>query len=61
MGVLRVCGYTTCVDDEISDAQADDDEAWLAALPPGERAVAEMMLARMCEAERDSTYRPGPA
>ncbi|WP_170293755.1 MULTISPECIES: hypothetical protein [Nocardiopsis] len=46
-------------EDEVSDAQAADDEAWLAALAPGQRALVEMMLDRLCQAEDDSTYRPG--
>ncbi|CAL9624657.1 hypothetical protein SUDANB121_05928 (plasmid) [Nocardiopsis dassonvillei] len=44
--------------DEVSDAQAADDDAWLETLPPGQRALAEMMIDRMCEAARDSTHRP---
>ncbi|CAL9625877.1 hypothetical protein SUDANB121_05977 (plasmid) [Nocardiopsis dassonvillei] len=42
----------------ISDDQAADDDRWLASLPAGERALVEMMIARMCEAETDSTHRP---
>ncbi|CAL9624985.1 hypothetical protein SUDANB121_05935 (plasmid) [Nocardiopsis dassonvillei] len=41
-----------------SDDQTADDDRWLASLPAGERALVEMMIARMCEASRDSTYRP---
>ncbi|SHK94457.1 hypothetical protein SAMN05421803_1466 [Nocardiopsis flavescens] len=44
--------------DEVSDAQADEDEAWLAALPSGQRALLELVIARMCEAAADSTHRP---
>ena len=57
-GRTRPLGYITCVDDEIDDAQAADDEAWLASLSPGRRVLVEMVLVRLCEAERDSTYRP---
>lgn len=42
----------------VSDSQAAEDERWLAALPPGRRALVEMMLDRLCEAENDSTHRP---
>ncbi|QUX26354.1 MULTISPECIES: hypothetical protein [Nocardiopsis] len=44
--------------DEVSDAQAADDEAWLDSLPAGQRALLELVIARMCEAARDSTHRP---
>ncbi|MFE6309330.1 hypothetical protein [Nocardiopsis sp. NPDC057823] len=42
----------------ISDAQAAEDQAWLESLPPGRRALVEMMIDRLCEAENDSTQRP---
>lgn len=42
----------------VSDAQAAEDERWLAALPPGRRALVKMMLDRLCEAENDSTHQP---
>ncbi|WP_306367967.1 hypothetical protein [Nocardiopsis sp. CC223A] len=45
-------------DGEVSDEQAADDEAWLASLPPGRRALMELLIWRLCEAERDSTHRP---
>ncbi|CAL9624845.1 hypothetical protein SUDANB121_05932 (plasmid) [Nocardiopsis dassonvillei] len=44
--------------DDVSEDQAADDEAWLEALPPGQRALAELVIARMCEAATDSTHRP---
>ncbi|MGW9351712.1 hypothetical protein [Nocardiopsis flavescens] len=44
--------------ERVSDEQAADDARWLASLPAGKRALVEMMIARMCEAEADSTHRP---
>lgn len=44
--------------EDVSNDQATDDERWLASLPAGKRALVEMMIARMCEAEADSTHRP---
>ncbi|GAA0972776.1 hypothetical protein GCM10009551_001730 [Nocardiopsis tropica] len=58
-GGFVVCGYMTCVDDEeVSDAEAAEDEKWLASLPPSQRALVGMMLDRLVDAENDSTYRP---
>ncbi|WP_306367970.1 hypothetical protein [Nocardiopsis sp. CC223A] len=45
-------------DFEVSDEQAADDERWLASLPAGQRALVELPIWRLCEAERDSTHRP---
>lgn len=44
----------------VSDEQAADDERWLASLPAGRRAlvVVELLIWRLCEAERVSTHRP---
>lgn len=43
--------------DDISEDQTAEDDAWLASLPAGKRALAEMMIDRMCEAATDSTHR----
>jgi hypothetical protein len=45
--------------DDVSEDQAADDEAWLASLPAGQRALLELMIDRMCEAAADSTHHPG--
>lgn len=54
-------GYTLGMDmdeEHVGEAQAAEDEAWLAGLPPQRRALVMMMLDRLCDAERDSTWRP---
>ncbi|WP_433701759.1 hypothetical protein [Nocardiopsis sp. CA-288880] len=45
-------------DEEVSDAEAAEDEKWLASLPPSQRVLVGMMLDRLVDAENDSTYRP---
>ena len=45
-------------EEHVGETQAAEGKAWLDGLPPQRRALVMMMLDRMCDAERDSTWRP---